>query len=207
MTMRHLRRTRCSLVVALGVCLCAAALVGCSSGVGASGGDTGYISGKGVVTTVDVADRKTPGDLSGETLDGTQVSLADLSGKTVVVNVWGSWCPPCRAEADDLVTASKRLADSGVVFLGIDSRDPSRAAAKAFVRRFDVPYPSLYDPSGRALLAFRGTLTPNAIPSTVVIDDSGRIAARVLGPVSTSTLVGLVEDVQAHSAGSAAGAR
>jgi thiol-disulfide isomerase/thioredoxin len=206
MTIPYHRRTRSSVVVSAAL-LAVGALAGCSSDVGSSGGDTGYISGEGVVTTVDVADRKTPGDLSGETLDGTRASLADLAGKTVVVNVWGSWCPPCRAEADDLVTASEKLADSGVVFLGIDSRDPSRAAAQAFVRRFDVPYPSLYDPSGKALLAFRGTLTPNAIPSTVVIDEAGRIAARVLGPVSTSTLVGLVEDVQAGSAGSAAEAR
>jgi thiol-disulfide isomerase/thioredoxin len=193
-------------VLALLAVVSAGAVTGCSNDVGGSG-DQGYVAGKGIITSLPVAERKAPADVSGTTLDGRHLDLADYRGRVVVVNVWGSWCPPCRAEADDLVTASKKLAGSGVVFLGIDSRDPSRAAAQAFVRRFDVPYPSLYDPSGKALLAFRGTLTPNAIPSTVVIDDSGRIAARVLGPVSTSTLVGLVEDVQAGSAGSAAGAR
>ncbi len=82
------------------------------------------------------------------------------------------------------------------MFLGIDSRDPSKDAARAFVRQFDVPYPSIFDPDGRNLLAFRGTLPPNAIPSTLVIDRGGKVAASILGEVTTvSTLVGLVDDV------------
>jgi len=84
-----------------------------------------------------------------------------------------------------------------VEFLGINSRDLDRAAAQAFQRRFEVPYPSIYDQQGKTLLAFRGTLSPNAIPSTVVIDAEGRVAASVIGEVSRSTLVGLVEDVMA----------
>jgi peroxiredoxin len=177
------------------------ALSGCSSEVGGSGGEQGYISGEGTVTRLDPAQRDRPGEVSGETLDGDPVSLADFAGRTVVVNVWGAWCPPCRAEATDLADASRQLEDQDVAFLGINSRDPSPAAAQAFVRRFDVPYPSIYDPSGKALLGFRGTLPPNAIPSTVVIDAQGRIAARVLGPVSKSTLIGLVEDVHAEQGG------
>jgi thiol-disulfide isomerase/thioredoxin len=128
------------------------------------------------------------------------VSLSDYAGQTVVVNVWGSWCAPCRAEAPDLVDAAAELASEDVAFLGINSRDLNEAAARAFVRRFDVPYPSIYDQGGQTLLAFRGTLTANSIPSTVVIDAEGRVAARVLGEVSKSTLVGLVEDVQAGAA-------
>jgi thiol-disulfide isomerase/thioredoxin len=116
------------------------------------------------------------------------------------VNVWGSWCAPCRSEAPDLVAASEELADDGVEFLGINSRDLDRAAARAFQRRFEVPYPSIYDQQGRTLLAFRGTLSPNAIPSTVVIDQEGRVAASVIGEVTRSTLVGLVEDVVRGSA-------
>ena len=83
-------------------------------------------------------------------------------------------------------------------FVGINSRDLDRAAAQAFQRRFEVPYPSIYDQQGKTLLAFRGTLSPNAIPSTVVIDDQGRVAASVIGETTRSTLVGLVEDVQAE---------
>ncbi len=179
------------------VLLASTALAACSNDSVGSSGDTGFVSGKGVITRLPVDQRKQPGEVSGETLDGESLSLADYEGKTVVVNVWGSWCAPCRAEAPDLVEASKELADDGVVFLGINSRDLDKAAARAFARRYDVPYPSIYDQQGKTLLAFRGTLSPNAIPSTVVVDEQGRVAASVLGETSKSTLVGLVEDVMA----------
>lgn len=180
--------------IAAAVLLGSAVLSSCSDTPSGSG-DTGYISGKGVITTLPEAEREKPGEVSGETLEGEQVTLSDYAGQVVVVNVWGSWCPPCRAEATDLAEAATELADDDVAFLGINNRDHSRAAAQAFQRRFDVPYPSIYDPSGRNLLAFYGTLTPNSIPSTVVIDAQGRVAASVLGQVSKSTLLGLVEDV------------
>jgi thiol-disulfide isomerase/thioredoxin len=127
------------------------------------------------------------------------VSLSEYAGKVVVVNVWGSWCAPCRAEAPMLADAARDLAARDVVFLGIDSRDPSRAAAQAFVRRFDVPYPSIYDQRGRTLLSFRGTLTPNSVPSTVIIDTRGRVAASVLGEISRTTLYDLVDEVSTRS--------
>ena len=168
-------------------------LAGCSNDVGSSG-NQGYVAGKGIITSVKAADRKQPGEVAGRTLDGKQVSLADFRGKVVVVNVWGSWCGPCRAEAPMLAQASRDLAKKGVVFLGIDSRDPSKDAAKAFVRRFDVPYPSLYDQQGSTLLAFRGTLTPNSVPSTVVVDPQGRVAGSVLGSLTRTTLDDLVDD-------------
>ena len=179
------------------VLLAGTVLSACSDDVGSSG-DSGFVAGKGIITRLAVEDRKEPGEVAGDTLDGEPISLEDYEGKTVVVNVWGSWCAPCRAEAPDLAAASVELADDGVEFLGINSRDLDRAAAQAFQRRFEVPYPSIYDQQGRTLLAFRGTLSPNAIPSTVVIDDQGRVAASVIGEVSKSTLVGLVEDVIAE---------
>jgi len=168
---------------------------GCAAGIGSTG-DQGYIDGEGVITLLPVADRKKPGDVSGETLAGDELSLASYAGKVIVVNVWGAWCPPCRAEADDLAAAARELAPQGVVFVGINSRDPSKDNALAFERTYDVPYPSIYDPGGRNLLAFHGTLTPNSIPATVIIDRQGRVAASVLGAVTTkTTLVDLVEDV------------
>ena len=188
------RRRTTALATAL---LTALTLSACSSDVGTSG-DTGFVSGKGIITRLPAADREAPGEVSGETLEGEPVSLEDFAGKTVVVNVWGSWCAPCRAEAPELVAASEELAARDVEFLGINSRDLDKAAALAFQRRFEVPYPSIYDQQGRTLLAFRGTLSPNAIPSTVVIDDQGRVAASVIGEVTRSTLVGLVEDVIAE---------
>jgi thiol-disulfide isomerase/thioredoxin len=180
--------------LALGLA-CLLALAGCSNEVGSSG-NQGYVAGKGIITSVKAADRKQPGAVSGRTLDGEQVSLADFRGKVVVVNVWGSWCGPCRAEAPMLAQASRDLAGKGVVFLGIDSRDGSKDAAKAFVRRFDIPYASLYDQQGATLLAFHGTLTPNSVPSTVVVDPRGRVAGSVLGNLSRTTLDDLVEDAR-----------
>jgi len=170
-------------------------LSACSSSEGTSG-NTGYITGRGVITTLAAADREKPGEVSGTTLAGEEVSLSDYLGKIVVVNVWGAWCPPCRAEAPDLVAAAEQLPDDEVVFLGINTRDLDKAQAQAFVRTYDVPYPSIYDQSGRTLLAFHETLTPNAIPSTVVIDEQGRVAASVLGEVSKETLLDLVDEVR-----------
>jgi thiol-disulfide isomerase/thioredoxin len=187
---RRIRRCLATVTVAL----VATVLAGCSSDLGSSG-EQGYVAGRGVITTLPAADRQKPGEVAGTTLDGDQISLDDYAGDVVVVNVWGSWCSPCRSEAPMLAEAAKDLAKQDVHFLGIDSRDPSRSAAEAFVRRFDIGYPSIYDQQGRTLLAFRGTLTPNAIPSTVVIDREGRVAASVLGEISRTTLYDLVEEV------------
>lgn len=168
-----------------------------ATGCGASGtGDKGYVGGDGVITQLPAHDRKDVGTLRGTTLDGGTFDLADHHGKVVVVNVWGSWCAPCRAEASRLAAAAKKLApDDGVVFVGINTRDASKENAIAFDRRFAIEYPSIYDPTGETLLAFRGTITPQSIPSTLVIDPLGRIAARVLGELpSTTTLVDLVHD-------------
>lgn len=168
---------------------------GCGS-ADVSSGEQGFVSANGLITTLAPGDRRTPVDeVAGESLGGEQVSLADLRGQIVVVNVWGSWCPPCREEAPGLVAAAEELADRDVVFLGINVRDPSQDQALAFERTYDVPYDSLYDPDGSLLLAFRGTIPPQAIPSTLVIDREGRIAAGKLDKITTSTLVGLVEDV------------
>ena len=193
MSLSRPRRTAAAL---LSAALLGGGLAGCSRDSVGGSGDQGYVAGKGVITSVQAADRKKPGEVAGRTLDGKRVSLADFRGKVVVVNVWGSWCGPCRAEAPMLAQASRDLAGKGVVFLGIDSRDPSKDAAKAFVRRFDIPYASLYDQQGETLLAFRGTLTPNSVPSTVVVDPQGRVAGSVLGNLSRTTLDDLVEDAR-----------
>ncbi len=179
---------------ALAALVLLASVSSCTSDIGSSG-EKGFVSGNGLITTLPVAERSKPGDVSGTTIDGEPLSLDDYAGQVVVVNVWGSWCAPCRAEAPMLAEAARDLADQDVAFLGIDSRDPSESAARAFVRRFGIPYPSIYDQQGRTLLAFRGTLTPNAIPSTVVIDRQGRVAASVLGEITRTTLYDLVEEV------------
>jgi peroxiredoxin len=98
-----------------------------------------------------------------------------------------------------LAAAARDLGKQDVVFLGINSRNPEQAGPKAFERRYDIPYDSIYDPDGRSLLAFHGTLAPNSIPSTVVIDREGRVAASVIGQVTRTTLDDLVEDVSGRS--------
>lgn len=186
---------RAPLRLLLAVLLVGAVTSACSQG--ASTGDKGFVDGQGLITRLAADERKTPGEVSGTTLDGDDLSLEQYAGKVIVLNVWGSWCPPCRKEARLLASASRTLAKEGVVFVGVNTKDSSPEQGLAFERRYDVPYPSFFDPSGRTLLAFHGTLNPSAIPSTVVLDQQGRVAASILGEVpSEQTLVDLVRDVQ-----------
>jgi thiol-disulfide isomerase/thioredoxin len=174
---------------------CLLALTGCSALQGT--GDKGYVSGDGQVVQYDAADRGEPASVSGKDLDGNAVDVADNSGRPTVVVVWAAWCGPCRAEAPDVVAAAREL--SGVAdFLGLDIRD-SPTNAKSFVRTFGVPYPSLSDPEGRALLSFPVGLGPKTIPGFAVLDSQGRVAATIAGPLpSKLTLVELVKEVAAE---------
>lgn len=175
-----------------------ALLAGCSGG---AGGDAvagqGYISGAGTVTTMAATDRDDPVRLEGTTLEGEPFDVRDHRGEVVVVNVWGSWCPPCIAEAPALQEVWTGTRSLGVQFVGINTRD-NPSAARAHEKRFGVTYPSIDDDGGRVLLALRGSLPPNAIPSTIVLDRNGRVAARVLGQVRAATLRALVSDALAE---------
>ena len=112
----------------------------------------------------------------------------------MVLNGWGSWGAPCHAEAPELVAAHEELGDAAA-FVGIDIRDRSRQSALAFEDEYGIDWPSLYDPDSLHLLALRGTVPPQAVPATLVLDAEGRVAARILGPVESGTLVGIVTDV------------
>jgi thiol-disulfide isomerase/thioredoxin len=172
---------------------CLLVLTGCSGTDGA--GDKGFVTGDGQVTRLAVDDRGAPIDYEGRDLDGRPLALSDYRGKPLVVVVWGSWCGPCRAEAPDVVSAADRLRGEAEV-VGLNIRDPSPDQAKAFVRTFHVPYPSFYSPDGKAMLPFGGVLTPNSIPSFVVLDADGRVSASIIGELpSTDTLVELTRDV------------
>ncbi len=172
------------------------AATGCTSLQGT--GDKGFVSGDGSIHQVAPADRGEPVELTGKDLDGRPLSLAPLRGKPAVVNVWGSWCTFCRAEAPFLVDARKQLGDTAH-FVGIDVRDGGTSQAKAYEARFGTTWPSYYSYGGKALLAFRGVLTPNTIPATVVLDGQGRVAASFIGEIpSALTLVEIVQDVARH---------
>jgi len=173
-----------------GAAVAVLAVAACGSGGTSSGSaDVGFVPGTGGIDTVKKAARKPAPRLSGESVDGERIDLADYRGKIVVMNVWGSWCAPCRAEMPHLVRVAKATKDDGVAFVGINTRDPNRVPAARFEKEFEVPYPSLYDPEGRLMLRFpQGSLNPKAIPSTVVIDRKGGIAARALKALSADEL-------------------
>jgi thiol-disulfide isomerase/thioredoxin len=170
-------------------------LAGCGSGTGTA--DSNYVSGDGRITLVPGDEREQPVTLAGTTLEGARLDLAGHRGKTVVLNVWGAWCPPCRKEARELQAAYLELRPMGVEFVGIDVRDPDPAPALAFQRTFGITYPSLVSKDAQLLLPLRGAVPPNAIPTTLVIDSQGRVAARISSATTKATLVGLVEDVLA----------
>jgi thiol-disulfide isomerase/thioredoxin len=172
------------------------ALGACGGGSDAGQGTVNFPVGDQSITVLSPDKRPTPGPLHGSTVDGGTVDVASYRGHVVVLNVWGSWCPPCQAEARDLEAASRALAPKGVKFVGINVRESGGvAAAQAYQRTYGITYPSLYDASSDYLLALRGTVSANAIPSTVVLDDQGKVAARVSGKVTKTTLEDIVADV------------
>lgn len=163
------------------------------------GGDTNFVTGSGGISTVPVKERRAAPKLEGTTLKGEALDVADFKGKVVVINVWGSWCGPCRAEAKHFAAVSKETADQGVQFVGINTRDNQRDAALNFETDMGIPYPSLYDRVGKLILRFpKGTLNPQTIPSTVVIDREGRIAARTLQALDTEQLHKMIDPLIAE---------
>ncbi|MET9902049.1 TlpA disulfide reductase family protein [Streptomyces sp. NPDC006446] len=192
-------RGRAALYTA-GAAVAALVLTACGSGGtrGGSGG-SGFVAGKDGISTVVKSERVAIPDLSGKTVDGKQLDVADYKGKVVVLNVWGSWCPPCRAEAPNFVKVAKETASQGVQFVGINTRDANVSLAKAFEKDKGVTYPSLYDPTGRLMLRFKkGTLNPQTIPSTLIIDRDGKIAARTLQALSEDKLHEMLDPIVAE---------
>ena len=183
---------------ALGAAAAAAVLLGVAAcGGGATAQDTAvgngssFVAGTYSTTVFQAGSRPEAPQVLGTTLAGGRFRLSADRGAVVVMNFWGSWCTPCREEAPALGALARQFSGSGVRFLGVDIRDDP-ASAEAFMRTYRIGYPSLNDPNDLIALDFRATAPPAGIPTTLVIDRSGRIAARVIGPVSYDGLKALI---------------
>jgi len=163
-------------------------LTSCSSGGVSKASENAFVSGDGTAVFIKPADRKPAPAVSGTTLDGKTFSIDPK--RVAVINVWASWCSPCRAEAPIFQDFSVKNPD--IQFLGILTRD-NTSAAQSFATRFGLTYPTLTDDS--ILTSFRGTLIPNAIPTTLIIDAQGRVAARISGATSVALLKDLLTRV------------
>lgn len=199
--MRHLARggrRRFSGAVLASAAVLTLALAGCG---GKSWQDACRTTAEGFIECAP-GDRPSAPEISGELLDGSRYDLAQERGQVVVVNFWGSWCAPCRAEADDLEATHLATRERGVRFLGINIQD-GRDKARAF-EEGRVTYPSLFDPGSRLALAFE--VPPNTIPATVVLDREGRIAVVIRAPVQRATLEPIVTRIAAEAAPAGAAA-
>ncbi|MFF6887259.1 TlpA family protein disulfide reductase [Streptomyces sp. NPDC012421] len=194
---RGLRRAPRRALAAVGVLSAALALSACggdSNGV-ESGNSTNFVTSKGGISTAPKGERASINQIAGETLEGEKLDVADLKGKVVVLNVWGSWCGPCRAEAPHFTKVANELKGEDVAFVGLNTRDANKQQALAFEADYKVPYPSLYDHDGKLILfGFpKGTLSPQGIPSTVVLDKEGKIAARAVMAIDDTKLRSMID--------------
>ncbi|MBT2500715.1 TlpA family protein disulfide reductase [Agromyces sp. ISL-38] len=173
-------------------------LTGCTSDPLAEqyreGSGKNYIAGDGTVSEFDEAQRGERIEFSGETVEGDRYDSADAEGDVQVVNFWYAGCAPCRAEAPVLQEVSQAFAGEGVRFVGVNVRDQAGTAA-SFEEKYGVTYPSILDVnSGEAQLAFSGPVPPAAVPTTIVLDQEGRVAARVLGQLNSASILESIID-------------
>ncbi len=124
--------------------------------------------------------------LSGTTLEGKPLTV-DYSGHVTVINVWGSWCTPCRTQASVFDGAYSKYASKGVEFIGIDTRDDN-AAAVSYTTEFDIEYPSLQDPAESLAAKLSPFVPSDSVPTAVVVDAHGDVAVRILGTVTATQL-------------------
>jgi thiol-disulfide isomerase/thioredoxin len=187
--MKHLLGRR---VVALGAILL---LTACGGGLSTPGGEQSFVAGNGTVSFIAQGKRAQAPPIAGTDLHGKLFRQA--VGGILVINVWASWCAPCRAEAPTLEQLSKTYAASGVQFVGLLTRD-NDDAARAFERRFGITYPTIR--GDKIIASFSSSLSPNAIPTTLVIDRKNRVAARLSGQVTVSSLSEMINRVIAEGA-------
>lgn len=163
-----------------------------------SGDNKNYIAGDGTVSEYAAADRLPAVSWQGVTENGSVLSSSNLSGVVTVLNFWYAGCAPCRAEAADLESLYKQFLPSKVQFVGVNVRDTA-GTAMAFERSKAMTYPSIIDNNtGSVVLAFTGVVSPQAVPTTLIIDKQGRVAGRILGRLQKSILRAMIQKVVAE---------
>ncbi|SNR96722.1 Thiol-disulfide isomerase or thioredoxin [Geodermatophilus pulveris] len=184
----------------LGALAGALLLTGCTSGAGAAdvadGREFRFVQGTPSGEVIPPAERAAAPEFGGETLDGAPFDSAELDGGIAVLNFWGSWCAPCRVESPQFQEVYAEVRDRGVRFLGVNVKDTDQLA-RAFEDSSGIEFPSLYDPRGEVALAFRD-YPANAIPSTVVLDAQGRVAAVYTGAVQQEDLRAVLDLLMAE---------
>jgi peroxiredoxin len=176
-------------------------LAGCSTGANAvdvnNGGEFRFVAGTPAGEVIAEAERAAAPEFSGTLLGGGEFSSSELDGDVSVLNFWGSWCPPCRVETPQFQEVYAEVRDQGVAFLGLNVKETSEQFAQAFVDSEGIEFPSVYDPRGEVALAFRD-YPANAIPSTIVLDRDGRVAAVYTGEVSQDDLRAVLDRLLAE---------
>ncbi|WP_153502937.1 TlpA family protein disulfide reductase [Cumulibacter manganitolerans] len=180
-------------LVAVGV------LAGCSASKGApenAGSEFRFVEGTPSGEVIAASDRKQAPTVTGELLDGKKYALADHHGKIVVINFWASWCAPCRVEAPDLEKTYQTYQGKGVELLGVLVRD-TKGQGETYSKQAGLTYPSLFDPKTEIALQFPGYPLA-AIPSTIVVDKRGRVAAAYVAQVDLASLTKTIEKLLAE---------
>ncbi len=177
------------LIISLLITSCATPVSNISSDA-----ESGFVSGDGTSVFLIKSERKSAPILENVEFLSNEINLKELENKVVLINVWGSWCSPCRKEAPELEELYLKNKDKNVEFIGINIRD-SKISANRFIDNFSITYPNIFDRDGKFLLGYKDSLPANAIPSTILIDKNGLVAARQLGPIDKSLIQGFISEL------------
>jgi thiol-disulfide isomerase/thioredoxin len=188
------RRAAVSLAAVAAVLL-AGGLTMAFSGGGTPAGES-FVDGNRAAVLYAPGHRALLPGFSGKTLTGTPVSFAAYRGKVLVLNFWGSWCPPCRSEAPTLAALSAKYSHDGVSFLGVDVED-TPVNAGAFEQGFGITYPSLNDPGQAVAQVVSSAIPITSTPTTLVIDPAGHVAGAIFGTATYSVLNEMISKVAA----------